>query len=61
MDVDALFAKATGKTPSEKAGVKKEESKSFDEKIEDMFLKSMSKALDGVFSDVLKAIVNVCE
>lgn len=48
VDFDALFEKATGKTPS------KEESKNLDAKIEDMMLKSMSKALDEMFSEILK-------
>ena len=60
VDVDALFAKATGKKPSKKQ-VQKEESKDLNDKIEEMVLESMSKALDGLFSDVLKAIINDCE
>ena len=46
VDVDALFAKATGKTPFRE---------DLDGKIEEMLLNSLSRVLDDVLSDVLKS------
>jgi hypothetical protein len=60
VDFDALFAKATGKTPSNE-DAKKEESKDLDAKIEDIMLESLSKALDEIFDDILKKMVNDCK
>lgn len=54
VDFEGLFAKATGKAPV-KEEVKKEESKDLNAKIEDMIMKSMSRVMDNVIADVLKA------
>lgn len=54
VDFEGLFAKATGKAPL-KEEVKKEESKDLNAKIEDMIMKSMSRVMDNVIADVLKA------
>lgn len=63
VDFDGLFAKATGKTPSkeQKEQEQKEESKDLNDRIEDMVLKSMSKALDEMFGNMLKATFDDCK